>query len=102
MTRKQQKAHNAENYPASVLTWLNEATDRAFDECEKENTITLEQLEEDIYAISKKPFRIDIATEYKSKSIYVDFGFDVHFENEGTHIDDIFKSVLTQIQGYFR
>jgi len=36
MTREQQRAYNAENYPASVLTWLNEATDRAFDECEKE------------------------------------------------------------------
>jgi len=35
MNREQQKAYNAENYPASVLTWLNEATDRAFDECEK-------------------------------------------------------------------
>ena len=31
MNREQQKAYNADNYPASVLTWLNEATDRAFD-----------------------------------------------------------------------
>lgn len=30
ITRKQQKAYNAEAYPASVLTWMNEATDRAF------------------------------------------------------------------------
>jgi len=67
----------------------------------KDNTLTLEQLEKAIYDIAKKPFRIDITTEYKDKSIYVDFGFGVHFENEGTHIDDIFKSVLTQIQGYF-
>jgi len=64
-------------------------------------TMTLEQLEEEIYSIAKMPFRIDITTEYKNKSIYVDFGFGVHFENSGTHIDDIFKSVLTQIQGYF-
>ena len=34
MTREQQKAHNAENYPASVLEWLNEATDRAYDDIE--------------------------------------------------------------------
>jgi len=66
-----------------------------------QETMTLEQLEEEIYSIAKKPFRIDITTEYKSKSIYVDFGFGVHFENEGTHIDDIFKSVLKQVQGYF-
>ena len=32
MTREEHKQHNAENYPASVLTWLNEATDRAFDD----------------------------------------------------------------------
>ena len=32
MTREEQKAYNAENYPASVLSWMNEATDRAFDE----------------------------------------------------------------------
>jgi len=36
MTREEQKAYNAENYPASVLTWLNEATDRAYDSFEKE------------------------------------------------------------------
>lgn len=43
--REQQKAYNAENYPASVLTWLNDATDRAFDYmdgqlllCEEANT----------------------------------------------------------------
>jgi len=30
MTREEQKAYNAENYPASVVTWLNEATDRAY------------------------------------------------------------------------
>ena len=29
MTVYEQKAYNAEHYPASVLTWLNEATDRA-------------------------------------------------------------------------
>ena len=36
MTREQQKAHNAENYPASVLKWLNEATDRACDDFTEE------------------------------------------------------------------
>ena len=34
MKREQQKAYNAENYPASVLRWLNEATDRAYDDIE--------------------------------------------------------------------
>lgn len=34
MTREEQKAYNAENYPASVLTWLNAATDRAYDDFE--------------------------------------------------------------------
>ena len=34
MTREEQKAYNAENYPASVLTWLDEATDRAYDDFE--------------------------------------------------------------------
>ena len=34
MTREQHKEHNAKYYPASVLTWLNEATDRAFKEFE--------------------------------------------------------------------
>jgi len=45
MSKEQQKAYNAENYPASVLTWINEATDRAFDYldeqlflCEEKNT----------------------------------------------------------------
>lgn len=32
MTREEQKQYNAENYPASILSWLNEATDRAYDE----------------------------------------------------------------------
>ena len=36
-SREQQKAYNAENYPASVLRWLNEATDRAYDDI-KERT----------------------------------------------------------------
>ena len=67
----------------------------------KDNTLTLEQLEKAIYNAAKKPFRIDILADFKDKSIYVDFGFGVHFQNEGTHIDDIFKSVLVQIQGYF-
>lgn len=35
MTREEQKAFNAENYPASVLTWMNEATDRAYNIFEK-------------------------------------------------------------------
>jgi len=34
MTREEQKAYNAENYPASVLSWMNEVTDRAFNELE--------------------------------------------------------------------
>jgi hypothetical protein len=34
MTREEQKAYNAENYPASVLTWLHEATDRSYDDFE--------------------------------------------------------------------
>lgn len=39
MTREEQKAYNAENYPASVLTWLNEATDRAYDDFENKSCI---------------------------------------------------------------
>lgn len=35
LTREAQKEHNAEFYPASVLAWMNEATDRAFNVCEK-------------------------------------------------------------------
>lgn len=31
MTPEQLKAYNAENFPASVLKWLNEATDRVLD-----------------------------------------------------------------------
>lgn len=34
MTREQQKAYNAENYPASVLTWLNGVTDMVYDDFE--------------------------------------------------------------------
>ena len=34
MTREEHKEYNAENYPASVLTWLNDATDRAYDDFE--------------------------------------------------------------------
>lgn len=36
MTIEEQKAYNAENYLASVLTWLNEATDRAYATFDKE------------------------------------------------------------------
>jgi hypothetical protein len=35
MTREEQKVYNAEFYPASVLTWMNEATDRAYNIFEK-------------------------------------------------------------------
>lgn len=35
MTRSKHKAYNAENYPASVLTWLNEVVDRVIDDFEK-------------------------------------------------------------------
>ena len=44
MTREEQKAYNAENYPASVLSWLNEATDRAFDEFESRTECKLADL----------------------------------------------------------
>lgn len=37
MTKEQHKEHNAIYYPASVLTWLNEATDRVFKEFEDRN-----------------------------------------------------------------
>jgi len=37
-TRESQKEYNAEMYPASVVTWLNEATDRAFNIFEKIKT----------------------------------------------------------------
>jgi len=67
---------------------------------DKEN-MTLEQLEKAIYDIAKKPFRIDVTAEYKCKRIYVYFEQNITFKNCGTHIDDIFKSVLTKIQGYF-
>ena len=40
MTREEQKAYNAENYPASVFTWLNEATDRAYDNFESRSCDT--------------------------------------------------------------
>lgn len=36
MTRNEQYTYNAENYPASVLTWLNEATDRAYNAFEQQ------------------------------------------------------------------
>ncbi len=35
MTREGQKEYNAQFYPASVLKWLNETTDRAFNIFEK-------------------------------------------------------------------
>ena len=38
MTLEQHKEHNAKYYPASVLHWLNEATDRAFKEFENDRT----------------------------------------------------------------
>lgn len=34
MTREDRKSKNAINYPASVLTWLNEVTDSIYDDFE--------------------------------------------------------------------
>ena len=66
-----------------------------------EKTMTIEELEKAIFEIADMPFRIDITARYLDKTMCVDFGRGIHFENSGMDVSYIFKSVLAQIQGYF-
>ena len=72
MTIEEQKAYNAENYPASVLTWLNEATDRAYDDFESMSFTRVEVIGKDgrVYVENNSKFRMSIQDKGRTLKLF--------------------------------
>ncbi len=66
MTREEQKAFNAENYPASVLEWLNRETDKIFDYYEQREQELQMIIDELMFKVDSK--QMDIINHFKSRT----------------------------------